>query len=289
MPYYIPSPGHDAPDATLQVFEREYHAKNDQPGYWGPVEASIDWCERNYVVSYYVAEWWNTVSNIVLIALGTIGLYHTFVRGFEPRFVVLSLATLTIGCGSALFHGTLTHVGQQGDETPMVLGMSAWIYCLVAMDPRWERRHPHGRPALGLGLTLFCAVFAVAHYYLRLVVTFQVCFGILVFSALALLLRHIGRTKQAEARQLGMVYIQASLLGFAAWLVDVHHCETMHDLPFGIPNPQFHAWWHALTAIGCYAGPAFLCFRRAHLLGQRPGIAWRFGCVPVVELFAGAE
>lgn len=28
----------------------------DQPGYWGERTATIDWCEKNYVESYYVAE-----------------------------------------------------------------------------------------------------------------------------------------------------------------------------------------------------------------------------------------
>lgn len=27
-------------------------------GYWSPRTASIDWCEANYVVSSYIAEFW---------------------------------------------------------------------------------------------------------------------------------------------------------------------------------------------------------------------------------------
>ena len=39
-------------------------------GYWGPVTSSIDWCEENYVQSYYIAEFWNTITNAGFIALG---------------------------------------------------------------------------------------------------------------------------------------------------------------------------------------------------------------------------
>jgi len=28
----------------------------DRPGYWGTPTSTLDWCEENYVVSYYIAE-----------------------------------------------------------------------------------------------------------------------------------------------------------------------------------------------------------------------------------------
>ena len=29
---------------------------NDRVGYWGKPTATIDWCEENYVVNHYIAE-----------------------------------------------------------------------------------------------------------------------------------------------------------------------------------------------------------------------------------------
>jgi len=40
-------------------------------GWWGHPTASIDWCEENYVVSYYIAEFWNTISNLAMIVYTT--------------------------------------------------------------------------------------------------------------------------------------------------------------------------------------------------------------------------
>jgi len=36
-------------------------------GYWGKRTATIDWCESNYEVTSFIAEFWNTISNLVMI------------------------------------------------------------------------------------------------------------------------------------------------------------------------------------------------------------------------------
>jgi dihydroceramidase len=40
----------------------------------------------------------------------------------------------------------------------------------------------------------------------------------------------------------------------AVWLIDQHACDVLHNLPFGIPNPQLHAWWHVLCGYNCHLG-----------------------------------
>ena len=78
--------------------------------FWGPVTSSIDWCEKNYVYSPYIAEFYNTISNIPTIVLTIIGLIVALSQGFEKRFTVLHLSNMVLALGSILFHGTLQRV-----------------------------------------------------------------------------------------------------------------------------------------------------------------------------------
>jgi hypothetical protein len=123
--------------AQAQVrFEDHGH---DHTGYWGTPDSSIDWCERNYVVRQlvlqggrwqcqvrhrggvpqvtpYVAEFYNTISNVILLAVGLFGLRRCWTLGLEARFYAMSFCTLVVGFGSAAFHGTLRYHWQLMDE-----------------------------------------------------------------------------------------------------------------------------------------------------------------------------
>ena len=46
-------------------------------GFWGPVDSSIDWCEPNYAVTNYIAEFFNTLSSIPMIFWCICGIYLT--------------------------------------------------------------------------------------------------------------------------------------------------------------------------------------------------------------------
>ena len=76
-------------------------------GYWGKPTSTIDWCERNYVVIYYIAEFWNTITNLGMIIPPIYGIIDSFQQGFETRYKILYGLLLLTGIGSWL---SLIHI-----------------------------------------------------------------------------------------------------------------------------------------------------------------------------------
>ncbi|MCO5602390.1 hypothetical protein L7F22_056521 [Adiantum nelumboides] len=81
----------------------------DIDGYWGPITSRTT-CEDHYAVSAHIAEFFNTISSVPGILLAFLILVNSLRQGFEKRFSSLNFATMMVGLGSMLFHGTLQHV-----------------------------------------------------------------------------------------------------------------------------------------------------------------------------------
>lgn len=114
-----------------------------QNGFWGERTATIDWCEKNYEVTYYIAEFWNTVSNLVLILFPMYGLYWSFKHisysnknstqqkkhfTIPGSLLLCHLGLIAVGVGSWMFHMTLLYPMQLLDELPMIFGTGILIY-----------------------------------------------------------------------------------------------------------------------------------------------------------------
>lgn len=78
--------------------------------FWGPVTSSIECCEKNYSYSSYIAEFYNTISNIPTILLALIGLINALRQRFEKRFSVFHISNMILAIGSMLYHATLQSV-----------------------------------------------------------------------------------------------------------------------------------------------------------------------------------
>ncbi|KAG6483113.1 hypothetical protein ZIOFF_059753 [Zingiber officinale] len=140
--------------------------------FWGPVTSTIELCEENYAYSSYIAEFYNTISNIPCILLALIGLINALRQGFEKRFSVLHISNMILAIGSMIFHATLQNVLQQSDETPMVWEMLLYLY--VIYSPDW-----HYRSTMPTFLFIYGAVFAVVHFFARFGIVFKIHYIIL--------------------------------------------------------------------------------------------------------------
>ena len=268
----------------LSDVEKEHH---NVTGFWGPPTSSVDWCESNYVQSPYIAEWWNTWSNVPPFLLSAYAMYQaaqvvhkarsskTNPKTRQPRVIFWSyILPLCVYFGSFLFHATLTYFGQLLDELPMIYGC-LYFHLLLCHH---SQRPTAGKISLatGIGITLIMLVFADSPLPL------QWSYGLLTAS---LTLRSILRAREmkslAAVRTLqggALMY----LVAFLFWLTDQHFCAD-------VATYSLHAWWHILAGMGTYLWIQFAAANEFELLNERveltelvPGIPGAM-CLPYFE------
>ncbi|KAI8912642.1 alkaline phytoceramidase family protein [Gorgonomyces haynaldii] len=259
--------------------------------FWGQVTSSVDWCEINYEVTPYVAEFFNTISSL---AMAIVGLWGSVLHPWaETRFHVAFLSTVAVGLGSVAFHGTLQKFSQALDEVPMLYSALAFAY--IGINQRYKLSRPT-RMLLGSILTLHAALTTYlvtafeGHYQFLL---FHLSFGTAQTYALYQMVQIYRRRKRRNAKDNAVWIFERGLLcyfaAFGCWLTDMLLCEYVNP---GYPeamlplNPQFHAWWHILISMGLYNLALLTLYERVETLhGQGTArMEFTFYIIPYVRV-----
>lgn len=82
--------------------------------------SSINWCEEDYAVCEFIAEFWNSITGIFL-CLSSVYCYYKNKKENVNGLSYSNILLFFVGVGTALFHGTLIYVWQLLDEIPMML------------------------------------------------------------------------------------------------------------------------------------------------------------------------
>jgi len=264
--------------------------QHDKEGYWGNPDAEFNWCEDNYIHSYYVAELWNTITSSLYIVCSclTSTLYWKLM---SIDLIVLNILTIFVGIGSILFHATLRYSMQLFDELPMF-----WLSFLSSITFYWR-----DKPLIILNakqlyyntkinfamitfsiLTSLCVIFTdkqhsspfivSLHYFSRniLVVGFLLCF-LYDFMAAVNITHEIDDFYQSENKLQSqpqcnknnidnkniLVYYKYCFscltIAMICWIIDNFFCHKLRNLPFGLGYPHLHAFgWHLGTTGGMY-------------------------------------
>ncbi|KAJ4752727.1 Alkaline ceramidase [Rhynchospora pubera] len=242
--------------------------------FWGPVTSTTELCEANYTHSSYIAEFYNTISNVPCILLALIGIANAVRQGFEKRFTVLHLSNMILAIGNMLFHATLQLILQQSDETPMVWEILLYMYVLYSPD--W-----HYRSTMPTFLVLYGASFAALHFFFRFGVMFKLHYIGLSLICLPRMYKYYIQIKDRAAKRIAKLYVMTILLASVCWVVDRAFCKKMTGWYI---NPQGHALWHVLMGFNSYFANTFLMFCRAQQLGWDPCIGRLFGFLPYVKI-----
>lgn len=262
-----------------------------EAGYWDQVTSTIDWCEENYVVTHYIAEAMNTISNSVFIFLALFAVVSSYKNNLEVRFQLISLGFMLVGIGSWAFHMTLKYEYQLLDELPMI-----YATCI----PMWSvfsEGQTAGRSTMIAWSVAFGANFLTAIYlYFKDPTIHQVAYALLnlfiVLKSSHLTQEHVKDAKErSKLRKTMLQGILMFLFGYFLWNCDVHFCNFWIRIRRTIGMPygfffELHAWWHVFTGLGVYYYMVYLEYLRTFLINQsdKYELYQHFGFFPEVKL-----
>jgi dihydroceramidase len=215
----------------------------DTSAAWRAASCMPDHCFCETVRTTGVRQPVNAWSSLAFVAAGfwILGTRRPVIRPVHR--VVLGIAVILIGYGSAFYHATLSFAGQFFD----VFGM--YLLAVFILLYAWSRLRPLGDAAV---VALYLGINAALAGLLWSFPAFRrYAFALLIVVALALELRvRATRPGAADSRWLATSVVVLAL-GFAAWVLDITRVACSPGSVI-----QGHAVWHVAGAAA-----ALLLFR----------------------------
>ncbi|EEQ38575.1 putative alkaline ceramidase [Clavispora lusitaniae] len=259
-------------------------------GFWGVPTSTIDWCEENYVVSPYIAESLNTVTNAGFIALASFAIYNAHKNKVEFRFVLSAFGFLLVGIGSWWFHMTLRYEYQLLDELPMI-----YATCIPFWSVFSEFRSTRSSWAVGVGIFTAANILTAVYLHFKDPTIHQAGYALLnvgiIIESIRLTQKHIHDAAEARKMNRTMIFgVSIFLLGYFLWNLDIHLCESARSkrrewgMPYGFVL-EGHGWWHLFTGIGVYFYLVYVEYLHCWLAGTNSfySLDYKFG-LPLISL-----
>jgi len=256
------------------------------PGYWEPHTSSVDFCEPNYVVSPYIAEFHNVWSSLIITYFGIFGLLYSNPTN-EKSVGAMYFALAIIGLGSVGLHMTLHWLLQSSDEVPMLWQILSFLQLLWICK---QDNHTVNKTYIGFAFFTLAFVQTVLYY------TFQQIYAVfigsmIVYVALLIFWTHsfihieedeIRRKVQVNLHFWAFMYFVA--YGFVVWLIDMNLCDYL--LPYYLNTTGFtlHVFWHMFAGLGSYYLCVLLTLLRVKQQNYIPVIQWYAYVLPYCEI-----
>ena len=240
----------------------------DAVGFWGPPSSTLNWCETNYEVSYYIAEFWNTITNLSMIIPSLYGFIHCRRQGIEPKYTYNFLTLLVIGIGSWMFHMTLRFEMQLLDELPMLFGASFVVHCLYTA----KYSSKGGGYVIAVLLTVICTIGTVLYLIKQEPMVFQLTFAVIVGIGVCVSIIHSYKQYSYLGVKFIVVVFVITSIAFLLWNIDNNFCGQLRSTRENVmklnpllshltPLTQLHGWWHVLSGYAFYL-QIFACLQQ---------------------------
>jgi len=250
-------------------------------GYWGARTSAVDWCEPNYTWSYFIAEFFNTITSLPAFFLALNGLYLTYKYGYDKRFIVVNAMVGMVGLGSAAFHGTLLYTGQILDELPMVYASLSLLYVVLEMESTEKGPvYKYAAPLIIGYSILFTMVYLyLPDFFIFFLVGYIAGILTLVYRC-SIIFRNPSTIKSQK------VFIVLSI-GFyiggwlCFWIPEIMFCDQLQAL-------NFHSWWHVTSTLGAFVMVIFAVYQREMVKGRKPELNYNkilgYSILPYVHI-----
>uniref|UniRef100_A0A3Q2Q242 Alkaline ceramidase n=1 Tax=Fundulus heteroclitus TaxID=8078 RepID=A0A3Q2Q242_FUNHE len=207
----------------------------DRQGYWGRPTSTLEWCEENYVVSFYIAEF-------------------------------------SVGVGSWCFHMTLLYEMQLLDELPMIYSTCVFVYCLYEC---FKQENSISLFPIVLLLIFSVSVTLVYLQWKEPVfhqVMYGVLVACLVMRSIFIVTWVYPWLRALCYTSLGVFLLGFLLWNIDNIFCDSLRASRQMMPPGVGVVTQFHAWWHIFTGLGSYLHILLSLQIRSTYLKYRPKV-----------------
>lgn len=229
--------------------------------FWGAPTSYLNFCEEDYVITRFVAEFINTFSSFVYICYGIYGLIQLRQKPQAAFRSISYLGLIGVGVCSAGYHMTLKYHTQMSDELSMHLLTTPLLYRILSFKATPQRAR-----LIGIILSILFTIVMVTHMVMDEFLLHATSFGLAVYL--------IGsRTPKIIEGYVADLKLKKSLrylsffgcfcfgFGYFVWLIDEFGCGILTGAKHAVGLPfafvfEFHGWWHFFTAIGGYVAVA---------------------------------
>ncbi|EPS31367.1 hypothetical protein PDE_06322 [Penicillium oxalicum 114-2] len=241
--------------------------------FWGPATSYLNFCEEDYVITRYVAEFINTFSSFVFILFGIYGLRQLWQKRAAGHRSLSYFGLIGVGICSAGYHMTLKYHTQMSDELSMHLLTTPLLYRILTF-----KASPEKTRLVGIVLSVLFVTVMFFHMVLNEFLLHAITFGIAVLTIAVRTSKLLGQQvpdpyMRKKLRNVSIFGIFCFAFGFFVWLIDGLACDILNSTRHAIGLPlafltELHGWWHILTAIGGYVAVALVDLVTAHELNE---------------------
>ncbi|KAF2229593.1 alkaline phytoceramidase [Viridothelium virens] len=253
-------------------FEYPSVAKNPA---WGSPSSKANFCEEDYLISGYFAEFVNTITNTTYILYAIYGIRSHYRKNGAFMACLPYVGLAGVGVCSWYFHMVLNYYAQMSDDLSMFFCTGIVLYRITTSS-----LNPSQRLVMGVALSLSLGAISWYHVISNESLVHPVTFGLMI-NIVGLKTRAIIRERISDRQirravhRLELSGAVSFISGFILWVIDRLFCERLKHLRSTVGVPwgfllELHGWWHILTGIGAYIFIVLIEYLTSETVGKDP-------------------